>query len=252
MINLIKAEWHRLIHTGVLKYFIFVCLMFPVIIIMTDINFYKMTVSENMFLFSQNSAIMVSAFLSVAISIPISLAYQNKTAYYEIMCGTKTHKILLSKAVIYTAIFIIGITFTFGVYFGILGIINGIGDMSEIPLRFILFMIVIIRICVASVFISMLMKHIVSIILVMLRFMMFDSLLLIILTPVSSYSDSDLDVSVIGSQGVSDWLISGQMTKIFSADIDGKLVLMIIITAAFEIAIWYILTYISYKKKIFQ
>lgn len=252
MINLIKAEWHRIIHTGILKYFIFVCLIFPIIIMITDINWYKMTASENMILFVQNAVMMIPIFLSVAVSVPISLAYQNKTAYYEIMCGTKTHKILLSKAVLYTSIFVIGITLTLGTYFGILGIINGVGDMSNIPLRFLLFIILIIRICMTSVFICMLLKHIISLAVTILRFMILDNLMLIILTPISSYSDSAVDVSVIGSESISDWFITGQMTKIFSANIDSRLILMVIITSIFEIALWYILTYVSYKKKIFK
>lgn len=247
MNNLIKAEWYRIIHTGILKYFIIVCCIFPVIIIMTDLNCYKMTISENMILFAQNAAMMAPLFLTIAISIPISQIYQNKLAYYEIMSGMKIRKIILSKVVIYNAIFVVGTAFTLVMYFGILGIINGVGDMSNIPLRFVLFIILIIHICTVSVLICMLVKHIIALAIVLLRFMFFDSLMMLFIMPI----DSELDIAVIGSQNSSDWFISGQMTKIFSADINSNMILMVIATTAFEIAVWYILTYISYKKKMF-
>lgn len=246
MIRLIKAEWYKLVHTGILKYFILVCLIFPVMTMMTDLNWYKMTLSENMFLFSQNSAVMMPLFLAIAINIPISQAYQNKTAYYEIMDGRKTNEIIFSKVILYTLIFFVGITVTCGTYLGILGIINGVGDMPDIPLRFILAEITIMRVCIVSVLICMLVKHIIGLVIAMLRFMFFDSLV------VTLMMSSESGLTAANSQSGADWFISGQIMRIFGADIDNRLILIIVLTLVLEIAFWYALTYISYKRKIFK
>lgn len=245
MIRLIKAEWYKLVHTGILKYFILVCLMFPVMTMMTDLNWYKMTLSENMFLFSQNSAVMMPLFLSIAINIPISQAYQNKTAYYEIMDGRKTNEIIFSKVILYTLIFFVGITVTCGTYLSILGIINGVGDMPDIPLRFILAEITIMRVCIVSVLICMLVKNIIGLVIAILRFTFLDSLVVTIMM------SSESGITAANSQSGADWFISGQMMRIFGADTDNRLILIIVLTLIFEIAFWYALTYISYKRKIF-
>lgn len=256
MIRLIKAEWYRLMHTGVLKYFVLVCLMLPVMTMMTDLNWYKMTLSENMLLFAQNTSMMMPMILAIAISIPIGQSYQNKTAYYEVMDGRKTHEIILSKVVLYTLIFFVGITVTFGAYFGALGIINGVGDMSDILLRFILAEVIIIRICVVSVLIYMLVKHIIGLVMAILRFMLLDSIMIMIMMPADFYSDSASasasELAAISNQSSSDWFITGQMTKIFSVNIDSKLILIIFISLILEVAFWYILTHISYKRKMFR
>lgn len=246
MIRLIKAEWYKLAHTGILKYFILACVMFPVMTMMTDLNWYKMTLSENIFLFSQNAAIMMPMFLAIAINIPISQSYQNKTAYYEIMDGRKTYQIIFSKIILYTLIFVVGITVTSGIYFSILGITNGVGDMSDIPLRFILFELTIIRVCIVSVLICMLVKNIIGVVIAILRFMMLDSLVVTIMTT------SDSGLTFANSQSASDWFVCGQIMKMFGADIDNRLILIIILTFILEIAFWYALTHISYKKRLFK
>lgn len=252
MIGLAKAEWYRLVHTGILKYFVAICLIFPILIMITDINWYKMTASGNMLLFAQNAAMMLPLFLAVAISIPICQEYQNRIAYYEIMSGIKTCKIILSKVIVYTAIFVLGTAFTLGTFFTVIGMINGFGDMSNLPLSFVLFLVVIIRICAVAVLICTLVKHIIAFAVSILRFMIFDNLLLMLLTPIDAYLDSAMDIAEISSRSVSDWFISGQMSKIFCANIDANLILMIIITAIFEIALWYLFAYISYKRKMFK
>lgn len=252
MIGLIKAEWYKLLHTGILKYFIVLCFIFPVTIMMADLNWYKMTLSENIFLFAQNTVMMMPMFLSLAISVPIGLSYQSRTAYYEIMDGRKTCEIIFSKVILYTLIFVAGITVTCGAYFGILGAINGLGNLSDIPLRFMFVEIIIIRICTVSVLISMLIKHIIGLAVSILRFMILDNLLLMLTTPINAYSDSGSDLTAITAQSSSNWFISGQMTKILSADIDSKLIIAIFITFIIEFAIWYVLTYISYKHKKFK
>lgn len=250
MIRLIKAEWYRIVHTGVLKYLILVCFLFPIMVMMTDLNWYKMTLSENMALFAQNAIIMMPLFLGIAISIPIGQCYQNKMAYYEIMDGRKTHEIILSKVILYNAIFVIGITIICGVYFGALGIINGVGDLSNIPLRFTLIEIIVIHICTVSVLICMLVKHIVGFVVTVLRFMFLDTFIITLMMPIDSDSVSSLEA--INSQSSIDWFVSGQMTKILSADIDSRLILIIFTTLVLEIAFWYILTHISYKRKMFK
>lgn len=250
MTRLIKAEWYRLIHTGIFKYYILLCFIFPITTMMTDLNWYKMTLSENMMLFTQNTNMILPMFLSMAISISIGLAYQNKTIYYEVMDGKKTHKIILSKIILYTTIFVVGVSFTYAIYFGVTGIKNGIGEFSDIPLRLILTEIIIIRICAVTVLISMLVKHPVGLAAAILRFMFLDNLLFIIV--MGSNLDSTSELSVINSKSGLDWIVSGQLTRIFSANIDSKLILAIFATLVFEIAFWYILTHISYKRKMFR
>ncbi|MGN0537079.1 MAG: hypothetical protein ACI4M3_03765 [Acutalibacteraceae bacterium] len=250
MIRLIKAEWYRLVHTGVLKYLILICFLFPVMAMMTDLNWYKMTLSENMALFAQNAIIMMPLFLGIAISISIGQCYQNKMAYYEIMDGRKTHEIILSKVILYNVIFVIGITVTCGVYFSTLGIINGVGDFSNIPLRFILVEITIIHVCTVSVLIYMLIKHIIGLVIVMLRFMFLDCMMVTLMTGINSSADSSL--AAINSTNSTDWFVSGQMIKILSGDIDSKLILIVFATLIIEIAFWHILTHISYKHKMFN
>lgn len=242
MRNMIKAEWYRIVHSGILKWILFALVMSPTLYILSDMTFYKQNVSEIMILSSTVVSMMLPLVICAPISFAIGSLYKNRTFYYEIMNGYSTRKILLSKVILYVSIMFIGILVLNILFFGIMGAINGVGDIIDyIPVRFLLLSVIVLHIIIESVLLSTLAKKSSAVTIVILRFMIFDNIIQIVLLLISRGSDE--------FKSVASWFVLTQINLVLvGAEINTELVLGIVLSFIIECVLWYICSYNFYKK----
>lgn len=244
MRNLMKAEWLRIVHSGAIKWMVLILLLFPAMSMLVDLQWYEHTLAENLAVITDAISMLLMLFSVIGFSIGMS--YQNRTAYHEIMNGHNRHKIIISKAVLYTIIMTGGITVLYGIYFGIVSAMNGTGDIDNIPLRIVLFILVMIHVCVISVLLSIAAKK-ASGIVVIARLMVFESVFNVAYALyVFSLNNNETN------KNITNLFIIGQITEIFTGKIDTNLILAVVLTLIIEVAIWYICAYHSLKRKSFK
>ena len=234
MNRLMKAEWYRIRHSSHLFiWMIFICIVIAIIPIVSDIEFYEKSLSENFKLYSGAGYIFIPLFIGVMISISIGINYYNKTAYYEIMGGQSISGIIFSKVVVNSSVMTIGIIITCSIYFSIIYIMNGVGEYENILLRLILFVLIIIHVCIVSGLLSMCLRHIIGAFLIVFRFSILEAIFA---------QNSSMDK-------ILNWFLSGQYQRILVGEITTKLIIAIILSTFLETIILYFISYYTMKKR---
>ena len=238
MNRLMKAEWYRIRHSSNLfMWMIFICIVVAIIPMVSDIEFYEKSLSENFKLYSGGGYIFIPLFIGVMISISIGINYNNKTAYYEIMHGHKISDIILSKVIVNSGVMTIGIIITCSIYFSVIYILNGNGEYDNIILRLSLFILIIIHVCVVSGLLAMCIRNTFSAILIVLRFCVLEA---IFMAGISQSTSIDKMIN---------FFISGQFQKILNGEITTILIIGTIMSIFIESMILYFISYYAMKKR---
>lgn len=249
MTDIIKAEWLRLRKSNHFPFYsLIIWIAIAVFPLATLLGGDNINISSYLVSVYDVDSIFIPFFIGAFISVCITLNYLNKTAYYEIMSGKSSNAIFISRIIVYTTYMTVGLFVFMGVVMAAIGVSNGIGEMDNIPVRLLLFAVVIIHICIASVLISMAGHSLLSPILILLRFEVFEGIITMIIprfiTDIFNYSQDKIT-------NFCNYFVSSQIRSIFSADINSDLVIAVIISLVFETVLWYIVAAVSFKRKNF-
>ncbi len=247
MNRLVRAELYRVLHSNrFVIWLVIVCLIFVMMMGVAMEDLFSLNLGEAM-----ESFVNVIAFMQMLVAlfpaVVIGIGYMRKTAYYEVMAGNQVSHILFSKMIadaIPVAICIFIATLIIPI---ILSVENGIGDVTKLVERAALYMVMLLHICVCSVWMMTAIRHISGAILVYIRFAAFD---LIVLTILWFVVDG---MSTVPNwyEGVRNCFIMNQMSHIFLGEITSEFVSAVFVSLLLESAFWYITSYIGMKKKLY-
>lgn len=246
MNNIMKAEWLRLRKSNHFPFYslvIWLCLaVFPLVTLLggdsLNVSTYLVSVYDVV-------AIFIPFFIGAFISICIAFNYINRTAYYEIMSGKSTNAILISRIIVYTVYMAVGLFAFMGVIIAIIGATGGKGDMDKMPVRILLFAVVITHICITSVLLSMAGHSLLAPIFIFLRFEVFEGIFTM-LVPQIMTEVMDCNENTIATY--SNYFVVSQIGSVFKSKIDADLVLAVVLSLVFETVLWYIAATISFRK----
>lgn len=247
MNRLVRAEVYRVLHSNhFVIWLIAVCLIFVVMMCSTSDSIFSMNLGDVINDFGDCCSFMM-LLISVFVAVVVGLGYMRKVAYYEVMAGNKISHILLSK-MIADAIPIAVCGFVGAIIIPIvLSIKNGIGTATHVLERFSLLFVVLLHICVCSVWMVTAIRHIAASVIVYLRFSMIEIVLMLILTLLAD----EMSVVPDWMKSVQHYMVMIQLNDIFQAELTAKLVFAIFVSFLVEATFWYIVSYVGMKKKLY-
>lgn len=243
MYRLMKAEWYRLTHSNhFLGWIAFFCGVLVLLQITMGDNVFALTMEEIMPLFGESWFFGTEMFVPTLVGAIVACGYARKTAYYEVMAGDTIFPILVSK------VFVVGVfvaTCTFGASCIVPAIVctkNGIGNVTDFPIRILLMWVVVLHVCIAAVLIVTTLRHITATVIVYLRFAAVDILIPFIYNLLCVNPDSKF----------SDWFVAMQISRVLYGELDSYLIVVIFASMLIEGVFWYTLSYIGMKKKVYN
>ncbi len=247
MNKLIKAEFYRTTHSGV--YFM-IFLIVGIFSIVCPFIFTEELSERNLYSYLTNfsavSGMMLVDFMGIIMSVMLGNMYQNRTYYYEIMSGAKTHRIILSKLTVYNALSFAVVLLPAVAVFGIITAKTGTGGMETPWLTAILATVIILNITCFNVLLTMLIRH-----------------MIIGAIAIYSYSMLVTICYMIFSEGIGskvpkiaerilNFFPQVQIFNIAQLKYSPEFIFYVIASFIVTFAVLYILVYLSYKRKKFN
>lgn len=247
MNRLMKAEWYRVRKSsGIMKWLIIICVLIMVLPFLDDISDGKITATAYFMGFEAQACAVAPLFLAAIAAVIAGLPFNNKTALYEVMAGNKILNIINSKLLVIVPLVSLLFSGLFAAFVGIFGIINGAGELKQLPLRVLLLFIIVLHVVMVAVLAVTSVRHILGIGIGFLRFAMLDSVLSIWLQIV--FEDKSLEKA----QRVGSWFVESQVMSLNMETIPTYFVVNVILSLVIEVAVWYVISYIGYKRRKFQ
>lgn len=239
MRKLMSAEWYRLRHSGAFIVIILLAVLVPVIIpffVEYTVETADVTASEVLYMIASNAPFF-AVMIPVAIGASISSSYSNKIAYYEVMDGNSTHKIILSKLFVHTGF----ATFAYWIptaAFLLWAYVNNGTDLwlEDFSVTLILYIILLLRSTISGTLFVTLTRSPIGAALPYVRLML----------------ESMTDMIFISGNPLYKYMPTTQMMAYLTDPSDNSIIWAIILTTIFEIAALYICSYIGFKKKKFK
>lgn len=247
MNRLVRAEVYRVLHSNHFAiWLVTVCLIFVVMMCVAMEDLFSLNLGEAMESFANVIAFM-QMLVALFPAVVIGIGYMRKTAYYEVMAGNRISHILFSKMIadaIPVAICIFIATLIIPI---ILSVENGLGDVTQLAERVALYLVMLLHICVCSVWMMTAIRHISGAVLVYIRFSAFDLIVLLIL----SFVVDGMSTVPTWYDGVRNCFIMNQMSHIFLGEITSEFIIAVVVSLLLESVFWYIVSYIGMKKKLY-
>ncbi len=249
MNRLVKAEWFRVRKSsGIMKWLIIICLLILALPFLEIISDKKITATAYFMAFETNACMFVPIFLSAIAAVLAGMSFNNKTALYEVMAGNKTWNIINSKLLVIVSLISLLFSGLFAALLSILGIVNGAGDLKQFPLRMLLLFIIILHVVMVAVLAVTSVRNILGVGIVILRFAMLGEIIIILLPILAE--NASMEPEAI--QKMSSWFVESQVASLGMETIPTYFVVRVILSLVIEAAVWYVISYIGYKRKKFQ
>ena len=246
MNRLMKAEWYRARKSsGIIKWLFFITLIVLAIPFLDDMPDGKATASSYIIAFNVQACVFIPMFFSALAGAFVGIPFTNKTAMYEVMAGNKISHIINSKLLVIVPLVSLAVTFPFCLILGVLGIVNGSGSLDNIALRILLLFIITLHVTMVGVLAVTATRHAAGIVLSFLRFGMIEVIAIIWLSILFQ------DASKTTLNKIGGWFVSEQIYATAYDKIPSYMLTEAILGLVIEVVIWYILSYIGYKKKKF-
>lgn len=249
MNRLMRAEWYRVRHSSkLIKWLAVLCIICVALPLLADIEVLQRNLADNLMAAQTSVTIFMAAFLSIFSAVIVGIAYMNKTAYYEVMAGNKIYQIVFSKVLV-DAVLVNGAVFlSLSVYWIMIGVHNGIGEIDRLPLRFFLLFLVLFHVCTGGILIVTAVRQILGAVLVYLRFAVAETLLLFVVQMFEERIPEQMTAKI------AEWFTVIKLTKIlsFEYEITGHLVFTVFAGFLIESAVWFGISYIGMKKQIYK
>lgn len=249
MNRLMRAEWYRVRHSSnLIKWLIALSVICVALPLLMDIEILQRSLAENLMASQTALTIFTVAFLAIFSAVIVGIAYMNKTAYYEVMAGNKIYQIVFSKVFVDAALVSVSVFLCLGIYWTVIGVCNGIGEIDRLPLRLCLLFLVLFQICVTGILIATSVRHILGTVLVYFRFDVAETFIIALL-PIF---EEKLPKSMLTR--IMDWFTVTKLTKIlsFEYEITDHLIFAVIAGLLIESAVWFGISYIGMKKKLYK
>lgn len=247
MVRLMKAEWYRLKHScELMKWFLFVGIVSVVFVHCQIADAGKDSLAQ-CFSVSAESYLFILCCLAVLSAVMIGTSYTSKIAYYEVMAGNKIWAILLSKVFVSAAFVAVVSSLILDIYWFVIGMRNGIGEVMQLPLRFTLLAVIFFHVCSTSVLITTTVQNIAGFVLAYLRIALLDMFTLFCILQFGNFSEEV-------SAKVRDCFIVGQISTVLNCEVEltNHLIAATVMGMLIEAVIWYVISYIRMKKKLYQ
>lgn len=247
MSRLMKAEWYRLKHSSGLMKWLIIIGIFSVVLIHSQVSDVSKFSVERQLSESVQCYFFIIYCLTVLSAVMIGTSYTSKIAYYEVMAGNKIWEILLSKVFV-SAVFATAVSsFFLDMYWIVVGMRNGIGENAQMPLRFALLAVEFFHVCSTGVLITTAVQHITGSVLSYLRFALLDMLVPFCILLFGNFSEAV-------STRIRDWFTVGQLSTILNGEvkITNHLIFATIFGMLAEVIIWYVISCVRMKKKLYH
>lgn len=246
MNRLMRAEWYRVRHSsGFIKWLILFCVFCTLFPILADFEVCKGTVTDNLLAMEEGGFPLM--FLMTFSAIVVGIAYMNKTAYYEVMAGNRIYQIVFSKVLVDAALITVAVFGFLGIYWTIIGVCNGIGEITQLPLRMMLLFIVFFHASSCGILMMTSFRQLIGAVLVFMR-VECSALILLIVQELSQNLPEHAVVKL------ADWFTMVKTAKLlnYGCEVTNHLIVTVIIGMIIESAVWFAISYIGMKKRIYK
>lgn len=245
MNRLVKAELYRFFHASRFKTYLLIFMIITAIMpLLSNLECPNLTLDYASAVCVEISVIPMLV-APIFLTIITGMAYQNKTAYYEVMAGNKISHIILSKVLVEGVIVAAGIFISFCIIPMIAFCRNGAGEMEHIWLRFLLIAIIIFRLCMSGVLITTAIRHIAGAgALSFVRFYVLEGILM-----VSVELLLEFEVFTEESSKITQWFVANQIGIAMLGEINAGFVIAVLGSLLIEGIIWYTISYVGMRKK---
>lgn len=246
MSKLIKAEWYRFTHSGIMfKVFIFMTFFSFLMHYINDPRFLEHTLCENMVSYSSVIGLVLCMFLGTLIAATLGMLYHNRTGNYEIMDGNTPSQIILSKLIVYISSCMVAVFLPMGIISVIVGMKNGIGEGLNLPLFYSMIFVKVLHIASVAVLSTLILKSLLGAAIPYIRFLIFEIMGFEMITMAFPSNTTIREIA----QFFPAYQVNYSLIQL-TGDC-GELVLKFILSFVVEIPLLYIVTYVGYKKKWF-
>lgn len=249
MNRLMRAEWYRVRHSSkLIKWLFALCVICVALPMLMDIEVLQRSLAENLMAAQTGATIFAVGFLVIFSAVIVGIAYMNRTAYYEVMAGNKIYQIVFSKVFVDAVLVSVSVFLCLGIYWTVIGVCNGIGEIDRLPLRLCLLFLVFFQVCVTGILIATSVRHILGAVLAYFRFDVAETFIIALL-PIF---EEELPKNILTK--IMDWFTMTKLTKIlsFEYEITGHLIFAVIAGLLIESAFWFGISYIGMKKKLYK
>lgn len=245
MIKQIKAEWFRMRTSGYNFYYLGVLLIFMSLYLISDSgeNLNQPLVVSLQTFSRQGVAVML--LMSIMVIVLFGNKYQNRTYYYEIMNGTCTHKIIISKIVTYIFYVLLMFVVPNVIMCTIIGIMNGTGECGNFVPMVVIFCIITVRFVTEAVLATMIVRRMLPACIIMF-------LVSLIGIAVPLIAGEWLEASNDVLSKLLDCSVHVQILKLCQPEYSVSFIITVIVSFLMETAVLYGLAWGSYKRKNFR
>lgn len=248
MNKLIRAEFYRSTRSGI--YFpIFV--IFGLVPLILPFILQDEVPENNLFFYyltnySNGSGFMISGYMGIIMAVMLGNMYQNRTFYYEIMDGADTHHIILSKLAVYNTFSAAVLIIPAILVFTAVGIQEGTDIIEKPWLTAVLGAVIILNFTCVNVFISMLVRHMISGAILTYAYSMGISMSYMIACDEALGNPSEAKERFFSI------FPQVQIMKLAQPEYSTDFIISVVVGFIVTFALLYALTYMSYKRKNFR
>lgn len=248
MLNLIRADFYRLRHSGLYALLIVVLTVGSTCILpFATKNYSKATLDASLFTSSQAVLAITILISCTMVGVYIGTSYNNRMALYDVMTGYSPFKIIMSKFCS------VGLLATLSGFVPLAGFFlfsylkNGAGVTKNVPVVFVLLFVIIMHAVFSTILYAMLMKNLVfGSLISYIRFGILDMVPMLII-------QQELPDSKFVQEGYGTILsVTDQGLGLINRCDSSKFIIMTVASLFIECTIVFVLVYFSYKRKKFK
>ncbi|MBQ9610521.1 MAG: hypothetical protein IJV15_13905 [Lachnospiraceae bacterium] len=242
MNRLLRAEWFRM--TKTMRFWLLAIILVLFGAVVPFINGPE-NAGEYLIQTGEDSAMLLILFVAMFAAVLTASAFGNRTVYYEVMSGKRPMQILVSKCLVIagTITGVMGVSFVAATL--IFGSAKGYGELDNVAVRLLLYIIVLLHATVMGVLMVTTFRGALGAVICYLRFMFVDTLVSIILEVSFENSPSKY-------MKYMRWLLMSQPMSVFGEKISGEVVCAILMSFVLETLLWGGLSYIFMKKRLYK
>ena len=242
MNRLLRAEWFRM--TKTMRFWLLAIILVLFGAVVPFINGPE-NAGEYLIQTGEDSAMLLILFVAMFAAVLTASAFGNRTVYYEVMSGKRPMQILVSKCLVIagTITGVMGVSFVAATL--IFGSAKGYGELDNVAVRLLLYIIVLLHATVMGVLMVTTFRGALGAVICYLRFMFVDTLVSIILEVSFENSPSKY-------MKYMRWLLMSQPMSVFGEKISGEVVCAILMSFVLETLLWGGLSYIFMRKRLYK
>ncbi|MBR1597653.1 MAG: hypothetical protein IJ661_01920 [Lachnospiraceae bacterium] len=250
MARLLRAEWYRYWRSSHLWIWYVVFLAETLLFAMWEFGDDEfVTFTDKLAHLTEFSLSSIIIVLSVITAVSVAMLYHNKTGYYQVISGHKISHILLSKILIDGVLLSLIWVLSLLIYYTYYGMVNGVDDLDNIPIRIALVTLAALRVEISGVLMAEIIEHPAAGVLAFVRFMFVDGLFAML---VNAFVYDEVWNFRLHNLSALRYVIVPATSPAELAEAGVELpsfVIPCILTFLLEVVFWYIIAYTKMKRK---